>query len=239
MWRGGVIRRGSYPGLGARQLPLLILAIAAVIVLVAVLSRVFRDEDNAAPDTSGAIAEGGANHDQGGAPTGSDTAGKTSDQADESNKSSQGESENSYRFATELHENKSAGYSFRYPDAWKLRTQQTVSRLTSPDRHFVVSFGLGPPGGLPVAYDEFVALLDDGYSNVVVGKVDPTKIGGSVGVVVRGKATGSAGVRVRFLATVLERPNDQQAIGALAATDVDLGKFPRAVREVLASFSPI
>lgn len=239
MSRGGVIRRGSYAELWNRQLPLLILALAVVVVLVAVLSRLWGSDANDAADARGAIAEAGSNKDEGGASYGSDDTGHASDQRRESRKSSQRESDNSYRFATELHQNKAAGYSFRYPDAWKLRTQQTVSRLTRPDRHFVVTFGLGPPGGLPVAYDEFVALLDDSYSNVVVGKVDATKIGGSVGVVVKGKATGSAGVRVRFLATVLERPDDQRAIGALAATDVDVDKFPLAVREILASFRPI
>jgi hypothetical protein len=234
-----VIRRGSYAGLWNRQLPLLILALAVVIVLVAVLSRLGDGDADDAADTRGAIAKAGSNKDEGGAPTGSDAAGSASDQSHKSKQPSQDESDNSYRFATELHQNNAAGYSFRYPHAWKLRTQQTVSRLTRPDRHFVVSFGLGPPGGLPVAYDEFVALLDDSYSKVVVGQVDATKVDGNVGVVVRGKATGSAGVRVRFLATVLERPNNQRAIGALAATDLDFEKFPPAVKEVLASFRPI
>jgi hypothetical protein len=236
--RGGVIRTGSYAELWNRQLPLLILALAVVVVLVAVVSRLWGGDANDAADGRGAIAEAGSHKNEGGAPSRSDDAGNAADQGHEWKKSSQADSDNSYRFATELHENKAAGYSFRYPDAWKLRTEQTVSRLTRPDRHFVVSFGLGPPGGLPVAYDEFVALLDDSYSNVVVGKVDATKTGGSVGVVVRGKATGGAGVRVRFIATVLERPNDQRAIGALAATDVDIGRFPPAIREVLASFRP-
>jgi hypothetical protein len=140
---------------------------------------------------------------------------------------------------TKLHKNQEAGYSFRYPVRWKLETEQTVSRLTRPDRHFVISFGLGPTGGLPVAYDEFVALMDETYADVSVGKVDATHVKDSVGVVARGAATGSAGVRVRFLATVIERPHNERAIGALAATDRSSGKFPPAVLEILASFRPI
>lgn len=144
-----------------------------------------------------------------------------------------------YIFATKIHHNQVGEYSFRYPVEWKLRTQQTVSRLTGPDSRLVISFGLGPPGGLPIAYDEFMALLDESYSDVTVDNVDTTKVDDSLGVVIRGKATGSAGIRWRFLATVLERPNNQRAIGALAATDVDFGKFPPVVSEVLASFRPI
>jgi hypothetical protein len=141
--------------------------------------------------------------------------------------------------AHKLHKNLAAGYSFRYPADWDLETQQTVSKLTSPDRHFVISFGLGPKGGLPVAYDEFVALLDEAYTNLVVNKVNATHVGGSVGVVARGAATASEGVRIRFLATVIERPGNRRAIGALAATDMKSAKFPPTVREILSSLRPL
>jgi hypothetical protein len=145
----------------------------------------------------------------------------------------------SFRFATKLQSNHAAGYSFRYPEDWQLDADRSVSKLTRPDRHFVISFGLGPKGGLPVAYDELVALLDETYANVVVGKVGATHVGGRVGVIVRGAASGSSGTRVRFLATVIERRKNQRAVGALAATDMSSAKFPKAVREILASLRPI
>jgi hypothetical protein len=103
----------------------------------------------------------------------------------------------------------------------------------------VISFGLGPEGGLPVAYDQFVSLLGETYTDVAVDKVDATRVRDSVGVVLKGSATGSGGVRVRFLATILERPNGQRAIGALAASDVTSARFPPVVQEILASFQPI
>jgi hypothetical protein len=145
----------------------------------------------------------------------------------------------SFRSATKLQRNHAAGYSFRYPEDWQLDADRSVSKVTRPDRHFVISFGLGPKGGLPVAYDELVALLDETYANVVVHKVGATHVGGRVGVIVRGAASGSSGRRVRFLATVIERPKNQRAVGALAATDMSSAKFPKAVREILASLRPI
>jgi hypothetical protein len=150
-----------------------------------------------------------------------------------------GDRRGGFRFATELHRNLAGGYMFRYPAEWELDKDQTVSRLMSPDGHVVVSFGLGPVGGLPVAYDEFVALLDDSYNDVAVRKVDATKVGGNVGVLLRGGATTSTGVRVHFLAVVIERKNEQRAIGALAATDFGAASFPPPVREILKSFRPL
>jgi hypothetical protein len=150
-----------------------------------------------------------------------------------------GADENSYRFATELYQNDAAGYSFRYPGQWSLERQGTASRLTSPDEHVVITFGLGPQGGLPVAYDEFVALLGKTYKGLVVSDVKATRVNESVGVVLRGSATGGGGVPVRFIATILERPGERRAIGALAATDLASASFPAAVGEILTSFRPI
>jgi hypothetical protein len=144
-----------------------------------------------------------------------------------------------FRFATELHENKAAGYSFRYPGHWELETQRRISILTSPNRRIVISFGLGPKGRVSDAYDEFVALVDETYTDVDIEMVDATHVADNVAVLARGAATTTAGIRVRFLVTVIERRENQRAIGALAATNVGSAKFPRAVREVLASFRPI
>jgi hypothetical protein len=145
----------------------------------------------------------------------------------------------SYPFATKVHKHRGAGYSFRYPARWELRTQQSVTKLSRPDGHFVISFGLGPIGGLPVAYDELVALLDNTYEDVAVSKVKATHVGGNVGIIAWGAATGKGGVRLQYLAAVIERPDDQRAIGALAATDLSAAGFPPVVREILKSFRPI
>jgi hypothetical protein len=144
-----------------------------------------------------------------------------------------------FRFATELHENKAAGYSFRYPRHWELETQRKISIITSPNRRLVISFGPGPKGRVSDAYDQFVALVDETYTDVDIEMVDATHVADNVAVRARGAATTNTGMRVRFLVTVIERRQNQRAIGALAATNVDSAKFPRAVTEVLASFRPI
>ena len=229
MARSGEIRRSNYPWFRTRPLPVVLILIAVVLVaLVAVFFRLWQGDDaGTSRATRSTATQGGSDATANGdASDGSGSSGEESKNAER------------FRFATRVHRNNVAGYSFRYPKGWRLRTDSTVSRLTRPDRHFIISFGLGPPGGLPVAYDEFVALLDKNYTNVVVDKVNATKVDGNVGVVVKGRAAGGGGVQVRFLATVLQRPNNQRALGALAATDTDAA-FPAAVKEVLSSFKSI
>jgi hypothetical protein len=237
MARGVVVRgRGIY-GPRARLLPL-ILVVIAIGTLAAASLMLWADSRSGSGDVRGAQGDT-----SGSVPVSSRRVG-----ASEPNKDplelarpdgTADASDRSFRFATNLYENHVAGYSFRYPDQWDLQRKQTVSKLTRPDQHLIVSFGLGPKGGLPVAYDKFVSLLDDAYTNVTVDKVNATKIGDSVGVVIKGAATGSDGVRVRFVATVIERPGNRRAIGALAATDLSSVQFPPVVREILSSFQPL
>ena len=234
MARGGVIQwdGDSRPGMRLLLWTLIAItvgAIAAVSVKLWTLSHSNPGEADESTSTSAVVS----------AESGDATA-----DADPSNNGTQASNtdvneRDDFRFVTEIYENEGAGYSFRYPERWSVKSQGTASRLVRPDRHIVISFGLGPEGGLPVAYDEFVSLLGETYTDVVVDKVDATRVRDSVGVVLNGAATGTGGVRVRFLATIIERPDGQRAIGALAASDVTSDRFPPAVREILASFKPI
>lgn len=227
--------RSSSARPGIRALPVL-LAITMVVALTTVVAQLWWG-DTGAPSGTDNSARTSETTKQ--SPQGASATAQSEGNAD-ATANGEGEAAGSeFQLASKLHENSAAGYSFRYPNRWKLRSEETVSKLIRPDRHFVISFGLGPQGGLPVAYDEFVALLDSTYGNVVVNKVNPTKVGDNVGVLVKGAATGSAGVRVHFLAAVISRPDDKRAIGALAATDTTTSKFPRVVREILESLRPI
>jgi hypothetical protein len=233
MARGGVIQWEGDSRAGMRLLlwaliAITVGAIAAVSMKLWTLSRSNPGEADGTTSTSAVVGS------QSGDATGE--ADPSSNGTQESNATVE---RDDFRFVTRVYENQGAGYSFRYPDQWSLKQQGTASRLTRPDRHFVISFGLGPEGGLPVAYDQFVSLLGETYTDVVVDKVDATRVRDSVGVVLKGSATGSGGVRVRFLATILERPNGQRAIGAMAASDVTSARFPPVVQEILASFQPI
>jgi hypothetical protein len=230
MARGGVIQwdGDSRPGMRLLLWTLIAItvgAIAAVSVKLWTLSHSNPGEGDGASSTS-AVSPSAT-----GDATAEEALGNNGAQASNANV-------NDLRFVTEVYEN-DAGYSFRYPERWSVKSQGTASRLVRPDGHIVISFGLGPEGGLPVAYDEFVSLLGETYTDVVVDKVDATRVRDSVGVVLKGAATGSGGVRVRFLATIIERPDGQRAIGALAASDETFTRFPPAVREILASFKPI
>jgi hypothetical protein len=232
MARGGAIQWGGDTRPYVRLLlwALIAITVGAIAVFSIKLWTLSRSTGSRQDDTTSASAVAQSKTTDAGAEANAGTPA--------SNRDAGGRNE-SFRFATERYENSAAGYSFRYPNQWRLIRQGTAVRLARPDGHFVVSFGLGPAGGLPVAYDRFVSLLGRTYSDVVVEEVDATRVRGSVGVVLEGSATGAGGVRVRFLATLLERPNGRPSIGALAASDVSSAAFPPAVREVLASFQPI
>jgi hypothetical protein len=207
----------------ARALPLILAAVVVTVLLAVILRSVF--DESAGGDARGeprAESQNGA----------VESGGVTS-------KEKANSSQEEFRVATKAHRNPAGGYRFFYPPSWNLTREQSVSRVSRPDDHFIVTFGLGPVGGLPNAYDGFVALLDQSYNDVDVYKVDATKVQENVGVLVRGAATTTSGIRVRFKAAVIGGKNDNRAIGALAATDFDSGEFPRAVNEILESFRRI
>jgi hypothetical protein len=232
----GVVRRSRFSGAAMRLVLLILITVGLVVTVTAAFLmlwsgapsdvRVTEQADrNSSPD-SALFGEGSTQ----------DSVGAKSEARRPETQAVAGDS---FRFATKLHENHAADYSFRYPDGWELKRHRTISKLKSPGRRFAVSFGLGPRGRVSDAYDEFVALVAETYTDVAVEIVDATHVGDNVAVLARGAATTSAGMRVRFLVTLIERPRNQRAIGALAATNVETARFPRAVKEVLASFRPI
>jgi hypothetical protein len=110
--------------------------------------------------------------------------------------------------------------------------------LVGPGHDFVVSLGPGPQGGLPRAYDEFVALADRTYGNVRLDTIDADCVAGDLSVWVQGRGTNAAAKPFDFLAVIIERSSG----GTLGAFGAWNPKFPQArplVRGVMESFHAI
>lgn len=131
--------------------------------------------------------------------------------------------------------NPQGGYSFRYAQNWNVRQRAEITRVIGPGRDFVISFGPGPTGGLPVAFDEFAALVRETYRNVRVSGVDVDCVGGYLSAAVRGKGTNVRGTDFEFLAKLI-KPSSGQAVGAFGAWRAGVRRLHVAVREVIDSF---
>jgi hypothetical protein len=139
------------------------------------------------------------------------------------------------QIATKRRTNLQGGYSFRYSPQWSVRQRAEITRVIGPGHGFVISFGPGPAGGLPVAFDDFSALVRDTYQNVRVNEVDVDCVGGYLSAEARGKGTNGRGTEFEFLAMVI-KPSPGQAVGAFGAWRPEVPRFRLAVTEVIGSF---
>jgi hypothetical protein len=131
--------------------------------------------------------------------------------------------------------NPQGGYSFRYAQDWNVRQRAEITRVIGPGHDFVISFGPGPASGLPVAFDDFAALVRETYRNVRVNEVDVDCVGGYLSAVVRGRGTNARGTDFEFLARII-KPSPGQAVGAFGAWRPEVPRSHVAVREVIDSF---
>jgi hypothetical protein len=136
------------------------------------------------------------------------------------------------------HVNRTAGYSFSYPQTWSLSDRGEVSTVSSPDGRYVVSFALGPREDLPVTYESFVALLERTYRNVHLTHHRTADLSAGPSVLVAGRATNTAGGSVHFRALLLASGSGRPAIGGIAATE-GAGRLDGRFTDLLTSVKPV
>ncbi|MDQ4059047.1 MAG: hypothetical protein M3124_07990 [Actinomycetota bacterium] len=137
------------------------------------------------------------------------------------------------------HVNAGGGYAFSHPTGWTVRETGTLTELLSADEEIAISFGLGPPGGIEAAYDNFVSLIDESYDEASVRAVRADQVEGSLRVKLIGTATTEAGLQIWFTGRVIAPPGDQ-SLGTLAAGPLESRDTGRAsANEILDSFKPI
>ena len=137
------------------------------------------------------------------------------------------------------HVNASGGYVFSYPPSWTVRETGTLTELSSADEEIAISFGLGPPGGIEPAYEDFVSLIDETYDEASVRLVRGDYVEGNLRVKVIGKATTEAGFQIWFTGRVIAPRGDQTlatlAAGPLGSRDTGANR----ANEILDSFEPM
>jgi predicted Zn-dependent protease len=139
---------------------------------------------------------------------------------------------------SERHTNATAGYSFLRPAGWEVVDSGTASELTSPDRDVIVSFGLGPEGGLREASAEFTASIEDAYDEVRLHEPRREEIAGREAIVAGGSAVNDADVAIRFLAITVGIDGEIYAISVFVADASDPVRVLPAVEDIVASFEP-
>jgi hypothetical protein len=138
------------------------------------------------------------------------------------------------RVATVRLENIRGGYSFRHSPDWRVEKSGQTTRVIGPDHDFVVSFGPGPSGGLPVAYDQFTEVLRDTYRGVQLHDNKVRCVRGGLAATARGEGVNSRGTDFNFLA-VLIKPSTGHTVGAFGAWRPKEQGMREAVEEVMAS----
>ena len=134
------------------------------------------------------------------------------------------------------HTNATAGYSFLRPAGWEVSESGTVSQLTAPDQDVIVSFGLGPDGGLREASTEFTSSIEDAYNEVQLQEPRREEIAGRPAIVAGGSAMNDAEVAVRFLAISVWIEGEIYAISVFVADESDPVRVLPAVEDIVASF---
>ena len=139
------------------------------------------------------------------------------------------------QITTKRRANPLGGYSFRHARDWNVRQRAQITRVIGPGHDFIISFGPGPAGGLPVAFDEFAALVRETYRDVRLNEVDVDCVRGNLSAAVRGTGTNALGTDFVFLARII-KPSPGRAVGAFGAWRPGVPRSHVAVREVIDSF---
>ena len=132
------------------------------------------------------------------------------------------------------HLNAAAGYTFNYPEQWKVADRATLSRLVAPGHGAVISAGVAQSGETDTASVALVRALEDVYGRVRVTDKTTRSEGATTRVELSGKVM-SQGAPLDFEAIVLGRGVENFAIAAF----VDPSTPPRLrnrVDKVLESF---
>lgn len=135
------------------------------------------------------------------------------------------------RFATLDGANRAGGYAFRYPPTWRLSTDETVSRITSPNGNTVVSFGFGVSGSLEESAAALAGLLRDTYDVSRMRAARPTTVNALPARVVTGSALNADEVKIFFQAFSVRAEGENYAISVFSRRPTG-----DAVDEIVESF---
>lgn len=134
------------------------------------------------------------------------------------------------------HVNRFGGYRFGYPEEWAIDDAGTTSKVTSPDRAIVITFGFGPDGSLRGAAERFADSVLDTYDESSLLKAERQRVGGRRAVLASGIGTNETGVRIRFLVVVVKGPDRNYGISVFTAASSDPAVVVPTANRILDSF---
>ncbi|MBI4259579.1 MAG: hypothetical protein HY658_03340 [Actinobacteria bacterium] len=132
--------------------------------------------------------------------------------------------------------NEAAGYSFAHPEGWTATSEGTASKLTSPGRDLIVSFGLAPAGTLEQVSRKAVAQLSRNYRDAQFFGSEREEIAGRPAFLVAGRGENAAGVPIRFMAIALGGPGGRHVIYVFSAEGADPAEVLPTVEGIVGSF---
>jgi hypothetical protein len=129
------------------------------------------------------------------------------------------------------------GYSFDYPSGWRMRNAGAVTKVSSPQRHIVVSVGPGSNVPLPKASQSFIALVRKQYEDVQIRLEARTLIEGRRAFLSKGTATTNRGVRIRIVAVALSHVGRPYLIAGFSDMRIDKKKLRARVTDIARSLN--
>jgi hypothetical protein len=129
-----------------------------------------------------------------------------------------------------------AGFALEAPTDMAVRKKHGSVRLISADRGLVVTVGVGGRGSLPAANARFLADLGRRYDHFTLIASERLRVDGRPAVSTSGRATNSAGVKIRIVVVTVRAKPANFTIVAFAARDADPAEVLPRVNAVVNGF---
>jgi hypothetical protein len=130
--------------------------------------------------------------------------------------------------------NARGGYSFRYPDGWRVQERGTATVVRAPGDRAVVTFGIGPRGDIQEAERDLVAGIRRSYRRVRLTALQVAPIAERPAVTVAGRGRNDRGVSIRFLAATVEGSGRNFAVTMFTGSEA--GRLMPVLQGILDSF---
>jgi hypothetical protein len=137
------------------------------------------------------------------------------------------------------YENPIGGYGFTYPSSWELTESGARSRLQSPNRGIVLSFGMGSAGGLAETTTRLVESLGGPPSDQELIGTRWDEIGGSRSLLTSGIGEDEVGRPVRYLAVAIRGEPVNYAISIIVPVGSSPSRLLPILEEIVTSFQVV
>ncbi|MFN2496216.1 MAG: hypothetical protein ABR608_09970 [Pseudonocardiaceae bacterium] len=132
--------------------------------------------------------------------------------------------------------NTAGGYRIEIPEGWSATQDGRTTKVTSPEKDTLITFGLGRTGPLPVAATLFFQQVGSNYRDVQVFAPDAKKVGPRNALAYGGVGTNKQNAKVRFLAITVENTPTNFGITVFTEANTDPTTTLPAINQIVDSF---